>query len=54
MGRALRLHPPVILVALTVGAVTAGFLGAFLAVPLTGVAVAATTAIRVPNESDLS
>lgn len=46
MGRALRLHPLVILIALTVGAVTAGILGAFLAVPLTGVAVAATAALR--------
>lgn len=41
LGRALRLHPLVILVALTVGAICAGILGAFLAVPFTGVAVAA-------------
>lgn len=46
MGRALSLHPLVILVVLTVGAVTAGVLGAFLAVPLTGVVVAATAALR--------
>jgi putative heme transporter len=46
MGRALRLHPLVILIALTAGAITAGLLGAFLAVPLTGVAVAATAAAR--------
>lgn len=46
LGRALRLHPLVILVSLTVGAVTAGLLGAFLAVPLVGVAVAATAAAR--------
>lgn len=49
MGRALRLHPLVILVAVTVGAVAAGLLGAFLAVPLTGVAVAAVTATRQPD-----
>lgn len=51
MGRALRLHPLVILVALTVGAITAGLLGAFLAVPLTGMAVAAVGAFRSPNHS---
>lgn len=51
MGRALRLHPLVILVALTVGAIGAGLLGAFLAVPLTGVAVAATAAARDPKRS---
>lgn len=48
MGRALKLHPLVILIALTVGAVTAGILGAFLAVPLTGAAIAATAAARQP------
>lgn len=51
MGRALKLHPLVILVSLTVGAVTAGLLGAFLAVPLTGVAVAATGASRAAAAS---
>jgi putative heme transporter len=34
VGRATKLHPLVVLVALTTGAVTAGILGAFLAVPL--------------------
>lgn len=48
MGRALSLHPLVILVVLTLGAVTGGVLGAFLAVPFTGVAVAATAALREP------
>lgn len=38
MGRALKLHSLVILVALTIGTVTAGILGAILAVPLTAVA----------------
>ena len=46
MGKALKLHPLVILVVLTVGAVTAGLLGAFLAVPLTGVVVSAVSAVR--------
>ena len=46
MGRALRLHPLVILVALTVGAVAAGILGAFLAVPVTGAIAAAIGAVR--------
>ncbi len=35
VGRATRLHPLLILVALTAGAVTLGILGAFLAVPIT-------------------
>jgi predicted PurR-regulated permease PerM len=48
MGKALKLHPLVILISLTVGAVTAGILGAFLAVPLTGVVVAAVAAARRP------
>jgi putative heme transporter len=34
VGRATKLHPLLVLVALTAGAVTAGILGAFLAVPL--------------------
>ena len=38
MGRALKLHSLVILVALTIGTVTTGILGAILAVPLTAVA----------------
>jgi len=46
MGRALRLHPLVVLLALTTGAVTAGLVGAFLAVPVVGVAVAAVGAIQ--------
>jgi predicted PurR-regulated permease PerM len=41
LGRAVRLHPVVILLALASGAVVGGLIGAFLAVPI--VAVAATT-----------
>lgn len=40
LGRVLRLHAVVILLALTAGAIVAGILGALLAVPLTAVAVA--------------
>ena len=46
MGRALQLHPVVVIVALTTGAVFAGLLGAFLAVPLTAMAFAANTELR--------
>ncbi len=46
MGRALKLHPLVIIVALTAGAVTAGVLGAFFAVPVTAVAVAVGNELR--------
>lgn len=49
MGRALKLHPLVILVAVTTGAVVAGILGAFLAVPLTAVVVAVVAAIRADD-----
>jgi predicted PurR-regulated permease PerM len=38
LGRAVRLHPVVVLLALTAGAVLAGIAGAFLAVPVTAVA----------------
>jgi len=41
LGRAVRLHPVVILSALAAGAVIGGIAGAFLAVPLTAVVVAA-------------
>ena len=41
MGRAVRLHPVAILLSLTVGAVIAGVVGAFLAVPIA--AMASTT-----------
>jgi len=46
MGRALRLHPLVVLVALSVGAIAAGLVGAFLAIPITGVVVAVSGALR--------
>jgi predicted PurR-regulated permease PerM len=37
MGRAVRLHPVVILLALTAGAIVAGIAGAFIAVPVAAV-----------------
>jgi predicted PurR-regulated permease PerM len=46
LGRAVRLHPLVILLALTAGAVLGGAVGAFLAVPTTAVAVVATGELR--------
>lgn len=45
--RALSLHPLVILLAIGVGGVAFGIVGAFLAVPLTGVAVAVHQAVGV-------
>lgn len=50
MGRALRLHPLTILVALTAGATVAGILGAFLAIPFVGVAAAAIGAASTRPE----
>ncbi|WP_436793467.1 AI-2E family transporter [Actinospongicola halichondriae] len=43
-GRALHLHPLVVILAVAGGAAVGGFLGAFLAVPLTAVAVSVATA----------
>lgn len=46
MGRALRLHPLVILLVLAAGALIGGLLGALLAVPFTAVGVAIAGALR--------
>jgi predicted PurR-regulated permease PerM len=46
MGRAVKLHPVVILLALTAGALVAGVAGAFLAVPATAVATAVGSYVR--------
>jgi putative heme transporter len=46
MGRAVRLHPIVVLVALTTGGIIAGIIGAFLAVPVTAVTVAVISELR--------
>ncbi|MDP8954697.1 MAG: AI-2E family transporter [Actinomycetota bacterium] len=46
LGRAVRLHPLVILMALTGGAVIGGLIGAFLAVPIAAVAVAVASELK--------
>ncbi|HSH22719.1 MAG TPA: AI-2E family transporter [Acidimicrobiales bacterium] len=46
LGRAVRLHPVVILAALTGGAVIGGLIGAFLAVPAAAVAVAVGSELK--------
>lgn len=46
LGRAVRLHPVVIIVALTGGAVIGGLIGAFLAVPTAAVAVAVGSELK--------
>lgn len=46
-GRLIRLHPVVVLLALTAGGSLAGIAGAFLAVPVTAVAVAVGNELRV-------
>ena len=51
MGRVLRLHPVAVVIALTTGAVVAGLLGAFLAVPLTAVGAAMVGEVRRSGSS---
>ncbi|HEX2294277.1 MAG TPA: AI-2E family transporter [Actinomycetota bacterium] len=46
LGRAVRLHPLVILLSLTAGAIVAGIAGAFLAVPIAAVAAVAVAHLR--------
>lgn len=46
VGRAVALHPAVIIVTLIVGSIVAGIIGAFIAVPLTAVVVAVVRAVR--------
>ncbi|WP_327001939.1 AI-2E family transporter [Dactylosporangium sp. NBC_01737] len=53
MGRALRLHPAVVLVAVTAGALTGGVAGAMVSVPVTAVAYQVTrTVLRRRDEPD--
>lgn len=47
MGRAVRLHPVVVLLAITAGAVLGGIVGAFLAVPAAAVAAAVGNELRL-------
>jgi putative heme transporter len=52
MGRALRLHPAVVLVAVTAGALTGGVAGAMVSVPVTAVVYQVTrTALRPHHEA---
>ena len=46
LGRAVRLHPVVVLAVLTAGAILGGIIGAFLAVPVAAVAVAVGSELR--------
>jgi predicted PurR-regulated permease PerM len=46
LGRAVRLHPVVIIGALTAGAVIGGLIGAFLAVPVAAVVVAVSSELK--------
>ncbi len=52
MGKAVSLHPVVILLALTAGAIIAGVVGAFLAVPVTAVAASIGNYIKTVNAED--
>ena len=49
MGKSVRLHPVVILLALTAGAVTGGLVGAFIAVPVAAVAASVGNYIKKVN-----
>ena len=49
MGRAVRLHPVVILLALAAGAILAGVIGAFLAVPIAAVAATVGNYVKRVN-----
>jgi len=52
LGRALRLHPVVVLLALAAGGTVAGVLGAFIAVPVTAVTVAVVDELRRADGAD--
>lgn len=51
MGRAVRLHPVVVLLAITAGAVLGGIVGAFLSVPTAAVAAAVGNELRLRAEA---
>ena len=52
MGKSVRLHPVVILLALTAGGVTAGLVGAFIAVPVAAVAASIGNYIKKVNREE--
>ncbi|MBA2311599.1 MAG: AI-2E family transporter [Actinobacteria bacterium] len=53
LGRAVKLHPVVILLALTAGAVLAGIAGAFLAVPITATATVIGSYVKTERAKSL-
>ena len=52
LGRAVKLHPVVILISLTVGTIVGGVIGAFLAVPTVAVLLAVNEHYRVRRRGD--
>jgi putative heme transporter len=52
LGRAVRLHPVVVLLALMAGGVLAGVIGAFLAVPVAAVSASVGNEIRLRRQRD--
>lgn len=50
LGKTLRLHPLVVLLALAIGTVVAGLVGAFIAVPLTAVAVSIARSLQTTEQ----
>lgn len=54
MGQSVPLHPLVILVVITAGAVLAGVVGAFLSVPIAGVISAVGNELRLRQETQLA
>ena len=53
-GKALSLHPLVVILALTSGGALAGLAGAFIAVPLVAVAMRAHAAVREVRAGDVA
>lgn len=51
LGRTVTLHPVVILLAITVGSVLAGVVGAFLAVPVAASLASASNELRLRHEA---
>ena len=54
MGRAVNLHPAVVLLALTAGGMLAGIIGAFMAVPIAAVATALVRKMWVSSPDGIS
>ncbi|HZU72937.1 MAG TPA: AI-2E family transporter [Acidimicrobiales bacterium] len=54
LGRAVKLHPIAVLLALTIGTILGGIIGAFLAVPATAVALAVNEHYRIRRRQALA